>query len=75
LQYLVHHCIDVNIISMEIGGIDMAAGVNKSRVITLWIFKVLVGVAFLAAGGSKLAGVPAMVAVFAKSDSGSGFEF
>src|SRR5437899_12490001 len=44
----------------------MATGQKKGKMITLWLLRVVVGLAFLAAGGSKLAGAPAMVAMFAK---------
>jgi hypothetical protein len=43
----------------------MATGEKKGKMIALWALKVVVGLAFLAAGGSKLAGAPAMVAMFA----------
>ena len=51
----------------------MATEQNKGRMITLWILRVVVGLAFLAAGGSKLAGAPAMVAMFAKIGFGQWF--
>ena len=51
----------------------MATGQKKGKMITLWVLRVVVGLAFLAAGGSKLAGAPAMVAVFAKIGSGRWF--
>lgn len=51
----------------------MVTGRNKSRVITLWILRLLVGLAFLAAGSSKLAGAAPMVAVFAKIGFGQWF--
>jgi putative oxidoreductase len=38
-----------------------------------WLLRVVVGLAFLAAGGSKLAGAPAMVAMFAKIGFGQWF--
>ena len=41
--------------------------------IALWVLRVGVGLAFLAAGGSKLAGAPAMVAMFAKIGFGQWF--
>ena len=44
----------------------MATGQKKGKMIALWVLRVVVGLAFLAAGGSKLAGAPAMVAMFAK---------
>jgi putative oxidoreductase len=53
--------------------IEMATEQNKGRMITLWILRVVVGLAFLAAGGSKLAGAPAMVAMFAKIGFGQWF--
>ena len=37
----------------------MATGQKKEKMITLWLLRVVVGLAFLAAGGSKLAGAPA----------------
>ena len=48
-------------------------GNNKGKVIALWVLRVLVGLAFLTSGGSKLAGVPAMVAIFTKIGFGQGF--
>jgi uncharacterized membrane protein YphA (DoxX/SURF4 family) len=53
--------------------IEMATGQKKGRVIALWVLRVVVGLAFLAAGGSKLAGAPAMVAMFAKIGFGQWF--
>jgi hypothetical protein len=35
----------------------MATGQKKGKMITLWVLRVVVGLAFLAAGGSKLAGL------------------
>ena len=46
---------------------------KKGKMIALWVLKVVVGLAFLAAGGSKLAGAPAMVAMFAKTGFGQWF--
>ena len=51
----------------------MATGQKKGRMIALWVLRVVVGLAFLAAGGSKLAGAPAMVAMFAKIGFGQWF--
>ena len=51
----------------------MATGQEKGRMIALWVLRVVVGLAFLAAGGSKLAGAPAMVAMFAKIGFGQWF--
>jgi putative oxidoreductase len=46
---------------------------TKGRIIALWVLRIIVGLAFLAAGGSKLAGAPAMVAMFAKIGFGQWF--
>ena len=46
---------------------------GKGRTIGLWILRVLLAVAFLAAGGSKLAGAPAMVEMFQKIGVGQWF--
>ena len=51
----------------------MAMGQKKGKMIALWVLRVVVGLAFLAAGGSKLAGAPAMVAMFAKIGFGQWF--
>ena len=51
----------------------MATREKKGKVIALWVLRVVVGLAFLAAGGSKLAGAPAMVAMFAKIGFGQWF--
>ena len=51
----------------------MATGQEKGKMIALWVLRVVVGLAFLAAGGSKLAGAPAMVAMFAKIGFGQWF--
>jgi len=51
----------------------MATGQKKGTIIALWVLRVVVGLAFLAAGGSKLAGAPAMVAMFAKIGFGQWF--
>jgi len=52
---------------------DMVATQSKSKVIGVWTLKVLLALAFLAAGGSKVAGVPAMVVVFTKIGFGQWF--
>ena len=49
------------------------ANSGKGRTIGLWILRVILGVAFLAAGGAKLAGAQAMVDVFAKVGVGQWF--
>ena len=51
----------------------MIPGQKKRNTIALWVLRVVVGLAFLAAGGSKLAGAPAMVAMFAKIGFGQWF--
>jgi uncharacterized membrane protein YphA (DoxX/SURF4 family) len=51
----------------------MATGQKKGKRVALWILRVVLGLAFLAAGGSKLAAAPAMVAVFAKIGFGQWF--
>jgi putative oxidoreductase len=48
---------------------------RKGRLITLWILSSLVALAFIAAGGSKLAGVPAMVELFDKVGLGQWFRY
>src|SRR6266566_8515734 len=52
---------------------EMSTGEKKGKMIALWVLRVVVGLAFLAAGGSKLAGAPAMVAMFAKIGFGQWF--
>ena len=51
----------------------MATGQKKGKMIALWLLRVVVSLAFLAAGGSKVAGAPAMVAMFAKIGFGQWF--
>ena len=46
---------------------------SKGRTIGLWVLRVLLGAAFLAAGGAKLSGAPAMVAMFEKIGVGQWF--
>ena len=53
----------------------MATGQKKGKMIALWVLRVAVGLAFLAAGGSKLAGAPPMVAMFTKIGFGQWFRF
>jgi putative oxidoreductase len=48
---------------------------SKGLNITCWVLQGLAALAFLAAGGSKLAGAPAMVAVFAKLGAGQWFRY
>ena len=51
------------------------AAIGKGRLITLRILSGLVALAFLAAGGSKLAGVTAMVEMFDKVGLGQWFRY
>ena len=46
---------------------------SKGKVVGIWVLRVLLALAFLAAGGSKLASAPQMVAIFAKIGFGQGF--
>jgi len=48
---------------------------SRGRVIAVWILQILAGVAFLAAGGSKLAGAQAMVDTFQKVGLGQWFRY
>ena len=48
---------------------------SKGGLITLWILSGLVALAFLAAGGAKLAGAAAMVEVFDKVGLGQWFRY
>src|SRR5260370_33756025 len=54
---------------------ELAAASVKGRLITLWILSGLVALAFIGAGGSKLAGAPAMVEVFDKVGLGQWFRY
>ena len=44
----------------------LPAAYGKGRLITLWTLSSLVALAFVAAGGSKLAGAAAMIELFDK---------
>lgn len=55
--------------------LSSAEGSVKGRLIILWILSGLVALAFVAAGGAKLAGVPAMVEVFDKVGLGQWFPY
>ena len=46
---------------------------QRGRIVALWILKIALGLAFAAAGFSKLAGAPPMVAIFAKIGFGQWF--
>src|ERR1700731_1038842 len=51
------------------------AASTKGRAITLWIISGLVAVAFIGAGGAKLAGAAVMVDLFAKVALGQWFRY
>jgi putative oxidoreductase len=53
----------------------LAANSGKARLITLWILSGLVALAFLGAGGAKLAGAAAMVELFDKVGRGQRFRY
>ena len=53
----------------------LAANSGKARLITLWILSGLVALAFLGAGGAKLAGAAAMVELFDKVGRGQWFRY
>ena len=53
----------------------MPAASGKGRFITLWTLSGIVALAFLAAGGSKLAGATAMVELFDKVGLGQWFRY
>jgi uncharacterized membrane protein YphA (DoxX/SURF4 family) len=53
----------------------LPAAFGKGRLITLWILSGLVALAFIAAGGAKLAGAPAMVELFDKVGLGQWFRY
>ncbi len=46
---------------------------GKGKNIALWVLRVVLGLAFLGAGGAKLGGAPPMVAIFSKIGWGQGF--
>ncbi len=53
----------------------LPAASGKGRLIALWILSGLVALAFIGAGGAKLAGAAAMVEVFAKVGLGQWFRY
>ena len=53
----------------------LPAASGKGRLITLWILSRLVAVAFIGAGGAKLAGAAVMVDLFAKVGLGQWFQY
>ena len=53
----------------------LPANSGKVRLITLWILSGLVALAFLGAGGAKLAGAAAMVELFDKVGRGQWFRY
>ena len=53
----------------------MPATSGKGRLITVWVLQVATGLAFLAAGTSKLAGAQQMVEMFDKIGAGQWFRY
>ena len=54
---------------------ELPATPRKGRLITLWTLSGLVALAFIGAGGAKLAGVPVMVEMFDKVGLGQWFRY
>src|ERR1700688_1558444 len=54
---------------------QLPAASGKGRLITLWTLSVVTALAFIVAGGSKLAGAPAMVEIFDKVGVGQWFRY
>jgi putative oxidoreductase len=54
---------------------EVPAASGKGRFITLWTLSVMTALAFIAAGGAKLASVPAMIEIFAKVGVGQWFRY
>jgi putative oxidoreductase len=54
---------------------EVPAASGKGRLITLWTLSVMTALAFIAAGGAKLAGVHAMVEIFDKVGVGQWFRY
>ena len=53
----------------------LPAASDKGRLVTLWILSGLVALAFIGAGGAKLAGAGVMVELFAKVGLGQWFRY
>jgi putative oxidoreductase len=54
---------------------ELSAATGKGRLITLWILSGLVALAFIVAGGAKLAGAATMVELFNKIGLGQWFRY
>jgi putative oxidoreductase len=54
---------------------ERAAASGNGRLVTLWILSGFVALAFIGAGGAKLAGVPVMVEMFGKVGLGQWFRY
>jgi uncharacterized membrane protein YphA (DoxX/SURF4 family) len=54
---------------------ELPATSGKGRIIILWTLSVVTALAFIVAGGSKLAGVPAMIQIFDKVGVGQWFRY
>jgi putative oxidoreductase len=50
-------------------------GSGRGRVITVWVLSTIAALVFVGAGGAKLAGAPAMVAIFEKVGVGQWFRY
>jgi putative oxidoreductase len=58
-----------------ITAVERPAASGKGRLITLWMLSGLVALAFIAAGGAKLASVPVMIEEFDKVGLGQWFRY
>jgi putative oxidoreductase len=54
---------------------EVPAASGKARLITLWTLSLMTAIAFIAAGGAKLTGAPAMVEIFDKVGVGQWFRY
>src|SRR6202140_4970397 len=54
---------------------ELPAASGRSRLLILWTLSLMTALTFIVAGGSKLAGVPAMVEIFAKIGVGQWFRY
>jgi putative oxidoreductase len=53
----------------------MSNASSNGKIAALWILRVILALPFLGSGGAKLAGMPVMVAIFAKIGLGQGSAF
>ena len=54
---------------------ELPAASGRSRLLILWTLSLMTALTFIVAGGSKLAGVPAMVEIFDKVGVGQWFRY